>query len=983
MKNKLSVIFFLICAFSWAQDKNNAVIKGKVMEGGTGEAVLSAQVELLPSNLKTVSDLDGMYEFTALPGGSYSIKVFSAEFPTRIIEGIELKAGQVMEVNLMMADSDSIGEVVIIAKRNEASDVGVTLLQKEAIAMIDIVSSSAIARTPAKTTGDVIKLSSGASIQDNKFAIIRGLNDRYNAAFLNGSPLPSSESDRKAFSFDIFPSNMLENLMISKTATPDMPAEFAGGIIQINTKSIPEKSFFNVSVGGGYNTITTFKNQTTYKGGKTDWLGVDDGSRAMSSAIPAYGSYSNSMAEQARLAQQFSTTWGLQDKTFSPNYNLQFSTGFRKKIKSSEFGMISAFTYSRSFNYTETVRRGYSNNAGGSGSGQMDYDYLDKNNTEQVLTGLLMNFALKINKNNNITFKNIYSINSDDKFIARTGEINPLELNPALLRSNARWFTSNNIYSGQLNGDHMMKGNKIRLNWITSYSNVKRVIPSLNRSIYTRYKYLTDPSNPNPQDTMYAANISYTSVGPNYGGGMFFSENNENSYNARFDVTFDIKDSKKVSTDLKVGGYTQNRNRDFAARQLGYTRYGIQGGNITFDESLLYLPEDQIFAQENMGLIQAPSAGNNGVGGFKLTDGTKSSDAYQAKSSLQAGYVQLENKLFNFHVIYGARLENFNQQLTARKDDYSLLEINTTKLDVLPSLNIVYALNNKNNIRGSFSQTLNRPEYRELAPFAFFDFTTNLVVSGNSELQRAKIDNYDLRFERFPGKGQLFTATVFYKKFDNPIEQVSRPDVTGEISFMNVPTAQNFGIELEARSQLSSLFQVDSNSFINHLMIYGNLAVIRSSVDVSSVVGSASDARPLQGQSPYVFNAGIQYMHPVLKLGASLNVNRVGERIAIVGNVNEPDLWENARTFLDFQITKQFWKDRAEFKINFQNILAQNQVFYQNNELTENVSGFNGFVNTLFIGNKNNRNGYQKGVDDQVWKTKFGQTISATISIKL
>ncbi|MCC6700985.1 MAG: outer membrane beta-barrel protein, partial [Fluviicola sp.] len=957
--------------------------RGKVMEGGTGEAVLSAQVELIPLGKKTVSDLDGMYEFTELAGGSYSLKVFSAEFPTRTIEGIELKSGQVLEVNLLMSNEDSIGEVVIIAKRNEASDVGVTLIQKEANAMMDIVSSAAIARTPAKTTGDVIKLSSGASIQENKFAIIRGLNDRYNAAFLNGSPLPSSESDRKAFSFDIFPSNMLENLIISKTATPDMPAEFAGGIIQINTKSIPDKNFFSFSTGLGYNTITTFKKQTTYKGGKLDWLGVDDGTRTIPEAIPAYGSYPTSITDQARLAQQFSTNWSSVDKMTSPNYNLQFSTGFRKKIKTSEFGMISAFTYNRSFNYTETIRRGYSNVAGSSSTSQMDYDYLDKNNVEQVLTGLLMNFALKINKNNNISFKNIYSINSDDKFIGRTGVINPLESNPALLRSNARWFTSNNVYSSQLNGDHLLKGEKIRINWIASYSNVKRIIPSLNRSSYTRFTTFIDPSNPNSLDTTYTANISFTSVGPAYGGGMFFSENKENSYNGRIDATFNIKDTKKLETDIKVGVYTQYRNREFVARQLGYTKYGVIGGNITFNDSLLLLPEDQIFAPENMGLIQAPSGGSNGVGGFKLTDGTKFSDAYQANSALNAAYVQLDNKFFNFHVIYGARLESFNQQLNAIKDDNSPLEINTTKLDVLPSINVVYALNQKNNIRGSFSQTLNRPEYRELAPFAFFDFTTNLVVSGNANLERAKIDNYDLRFESYPGKGQLLTATVFYKKFDNPIEQVSRADVVGEISFMNVPTAQNFGLELEARSQLGSLFKADSNSFFNHLMVYGNVAVIRSSVDVSTVVGSASDSRPLQGQSPYVFNAGIQYMHPELKLGASLNLNRVGERIAIVGNVNEPDLWENARTFIDFQITKQFWQDRAEFKINFQNILAQDQTFYQNNVLTENANGFNAFVNTIFIGNKNNKNGFQEGVDDQVWRTRFGRTISASISIKL
>lgn len=985
MKNVLTVVCLFLAGVLFAQDKGNAVIKGKIYEEGTGEALLSAQVELIPTEKKTLTDFDGNYEFVGLNAGTYSLKIFSAEFPIRVLEGIDLKPGQILEINYGMAQDDSIGEVIIYAKRNEATDIGVTLMQKEANAMMDVVSSTAIARTPAKTTGDVIKLSSGASIQENKFAIIRGLNDRYNAAFLNGAPLPSSESDRKAFSFDIFPSNMLDNLIISKTATPDMPAEFAGGIIQINTKSIPDKNFFSFSAGGGYNTMTTFKTQQSYQGSKTDWLGIDNGSRSMSEAIPAYGSYPLLITDQARLAQQFSTNWNLVNKNFSPNYSLQASGGVRTKIKEMDFGAIGALTYSRTFTYTETTRRGYTNSSDPNApqASQLDYEYLDKNNVEQVLAGAMANFSLRVNKNNTISFKNIYSINSDDKLINRTGEINPLEANPSLLRSNARWFTSNQIYSGQLSGDHLMKGEKLRINWIASYSNVKRVIPSLNRSIYTRFKDVIDPSDPNPRDTMYVANISYTNVGPAYGGGMFFSENRENAYNGRVDATYKLIDSKTAKMDVKVGYYLQYRDRAFEARQLGYTRYGIVGGNITFNENLLYLPEDQIFASQNMGLIQAPENGNNGIGGFKLTDGTKFSDAYTAQSTLNAAYVQADNKFGKWHLIYGARMEHFNQQLKARKDDNSPLEINTNKLDILPSVNAVFSLTDKNNIRGSYSQTLNRPEYRELAPFAFYDFTTNFVVSGNDQLVRAKINNFDVRFERYPGKGQLITATAFYKHFSNPIEQVSRPDVTGEISFRNVPTAHNFGLELEARSLISSLFKTDSASVAKYFTIYGNIAVIRSKVDVSSVLGSTADSRPLQGQSPYVFNAGIQYKHPEKHWGASVNVNRVGERIAIVGNVNEPDLWENARTFIDLQLSKSFWKEKAEFKINFQNILAQDQIFYQNNVQTEKTGAFNQAVNTIFIGEKTNNNGYQEGVDDQVWRTRLGQTISLSLSIKL
>jgi TonB-dependent receptor len=991
MKYFLSIVL-LACSFSlFGQDqdsKANATISGTILDD-FAQPYPGAQVELV--NVKSIfTDMDGKYSFGKLLPGTYDINIKTNDFPTKTYKGITLGEGQSIILDASLTLGDTIEQIVLEFKRNQTTDQTATLIQKELPGMAEVVSGVAAGRTPASNTGDVIKMSSGASIQDNKFAIIRGLNDRYNAAYLNGSPLPSTEADRKAFAFDMFPSNMIDNLVISKTATPDMPGEFAGGIIQINTKSIPERSFFSIGVGGSYNTITTFKPQKTYEGGKLDWIGVDNGSRSMSTTIPAYGDYPVAISQQASLAQQFSTSWGLMDRKFSPNYSLQFSAGFNDTLFGKEIGVITALTYSRSFNYNETVRKGYTNGTGSEDS-QIDYIYNDQNNNEQILAGGLANFTLKLNKNNNISFKNIYSINSDDKLIARTGEINPLEANPTLLRSNARWFTSNAVYSGQLTGDHYLEKAKIRVNWLTGYSNVKRVIPSLRRTIYTRSKTFNDPSDPNPLDTTYVANMSYSSVGPNYSGGMFFSENNENSINNRLDLSYTASEMKKVKTIIKLGLYSQIRDRDFKARQLGYTKYGIVGGNVNFDNSLLYLPEDQIYAPENMGLLEAPSAsnGNVGTGGFKLTDGTKFSDSYTAQSQLNAAYLMGDNRFGKMHLVYGARGEYFQQELQARRDDNSILEINTKKLDILPSVNAIYEKSDRTNIRAAYSQTVNRPEYRELAPFAFYDFTTNFVVSGNDSLQRAKIQNFDLRIEKFPGRGQLFSATVFYKIFDNPIEQVSRPDVTGEISYKNAKKATNFGVELEARTLIASIIPVDSSSFLNNLTIFSNLSVIRSQVDVSDIVGSASTSRPLQGQSPYVLNAGLTYMHPDKKWSSTLYLNRVGERIAIVGNVNEPDLWENARTFLDFQVTYGFWKNKAgdgnkaELKLNVKNILAQDQLFYQNNENTTDAKGVRGATNALFIGNRDNNNGYQEGIDDEVWRTNFGRTISMSLTFKL
>ena len=986
MKAIITLFLISLSVSAFAQDKYSGAIQGKVTDGKTGETIPFALVELIQTGSKTQSDLEGVYKFGKLPQGKYSIKVEYTEFPSITITDIEVVNNTVTIIDVSLNDTVASaidGEVVITARRNRESVNDLYLKQKTAPNFSDGIPAEVIRRSPDKTAGDALKRISGASIQDNKFAIIRGLNDRYNAAYLNGGPLPSSESDRKAFSFDIFPANMLDNIVISKTATPDQPAEFAGGIISINTKSIPDKKFYSLTVGGGYNTITTFKEQQAYKGGKMDWLGIDDGSRKISSAIPSAADFPLSINEQATLAKQFTTNWALVDKKFSPNYNLQFAMGFNPKIKGRELGIISSITYNRTFNYNETTRRNYANSTVAGVPSIAETDYLDKNNSEQVLAGALVNLSYKLNENNSIGFKNIYSINSDDRLINRTGEIGPADTDPILLRSNARWFTSNNIYSGQLNGEHLLKASKLRIDWLVSYSNVKRTIPSLNRSIYTRYKYLTDPSNPNPSDTVWAANIASSNVGPSYGGGMFFSQNNENSISARLDVTYPTLLFKKLKTEIKVGGMGQIRNREFAARQLGYTKYGIVGGNVDFKQELLYLPEDQIFAPENMGLLQAPNGGTNGVGGFKLYDGTKNSDSYKANSNLYAGYLMMDNRFKNdMRLVWGVRTEFFNQELSALRDDKSELKLNTKKLDILPSLNYIYSITKRQNLRFSYSQTLNRPEYRELAPFAFYDFNTNFVVSGNDSLLRASIQNLDLRYEFFPGRGQILSGTVFYKHFTNPIEQISRPDVTSEVSYKNVPTAQNYGLEIEARSLISSLINADTNSFFEQLTVYSNLSIIRSTVDVSGVLGSTGTTRPLQGQSPYVFNAGIYYNNVRHNWSMTVSLNKVGPRIAIVGNVNEPDLWENSRTFVDFQVSKTFWKNKAEFKLNASNLLAQKQEFYQNTVGSETAKGIDGLFNTIFVGDKNNRTGLDTNTDDVVWSTVFGRTISASLSIR-
>lgn len=989
MNLRFSVTLVLIVVTKVLFSQNSS-IKGKVIDEKTGETLPGASVVIKGTTTGSNTDLDGAFTISNVAPGKYEIQCQMISYNTKTITDVVVKADEptILTVSIQTASTD-LGVIEVTTTMNKETTGSLLILQKNNASVSDGVSSESIKRTPDKSTSDVLKRVSGASIQDNKFAIIRGLNDRYNAAYINGAPLPSSESDRKAFAFDIFPSNMLDNLIIIKTATPDLPAEFAGGIIQINTKNIPDKNFQSLSAGGGYNTITTGKNQVYYEGGKADWLGLDDGSRAMPDAIPAQEDFPVNIHEQAALAKQTNVDWKLYDRKFSPNYNFQYSMGYiipikkksadsTKEAKERPLGIVLALTYNRTNNFNESIRRGYTGNGStNTTASQIDYDYLDEIYAEQILAGALGNVSFKLNDNNTFSFKNLYSINSDDRVIVRTGETNPLESNPTILKSNARWFTSNKIYSGQLSGEHYLLKAKTHVNWTGGLSQIERLIPNLRRTIYTRFDHINDPTDPNPLDTVYTANIAASNVGPDYGGGMFFSKNNEKIYSFNANASRNFKLGKELTADVKIGGLFQDRSRSFYARQLGYTKYGISGGSINFKDSLLYLGDNEIFDNQNMGLI------SSGVGGFKLTDGTKPSDKYVASSRLAAAYAMLDNKYRFLRLVWGVRLENFNLKLSAKESTLDSININTTQLDVLPSANLILALNEKQNVRLSYSQTVNRPEYRELAPFAFYNFSTGFLTTGNDSLERAKIQNADVRYELYPGRGQLFSISGFYKKFSNPIEQISQPGVVNSISFQNVPTASSYGLELEFRVLLATLFKSDSSRILNNLTAFSNLAIIRSVVDVKDVLGSTSSSRPLQGQSPYVLNAGIQYLDAELGMSFSVSYNKVGSRISVVGNVYEPDIWESSRAFLDLQATKSLWKNRIEIKVNAQNILARDQVFYQNRDLDPaKVGGLRGFVNSVATGDSQNKNEYNKNEDDLINSTKFGRVFSLSVAIK-
>ena len=892
-------------------------ITGKVIDASSGQSLNNASVTLIEKKRTITSDQNGNFSFNKLEAGTDSIQCSYTGHLDKIIEEIIVKGDDNSVVNISLLVKES-GGVVVTATRTKAAGESVASLliaQKNSASVSDGITAESIKQTPDRSTSDVMKRISGASIQDDRFAIIRGLNDRYNAAFINGAPLPSTESDRKAFAFDIFPSAILDNLVIYKTATPDKVGDFAGGIIDITTKSIPAKNFTSVSVAMGFNSqITGDTRYLSETKGKTDWIGVDDGIRGIPKSIGQLGG-TLTLPDVANLTKLFGDyKWGINQGTTSPNFSFQLSKGFNLERKQKEFfGALFSINYNRNFTFNEGERNVYDP---GFTEAVQTGKYKDSIYNDEVVVAALANFAVKINNRNTINWKNNFSINTDNRLVKRFGSPDFTSQPDVVQKDAVRWYTSNQILSTQLGGDHQPGRYKTKVNWLASYSNVKREIPNLSRTSYSAnlpsLNYFS----------LFAASLSQF-VGT---GTMFFTNSDENINSIKADITQPYKFMGNFQSFVKLGGGYQIRKRDFTSRLLGLVPY--DRGGVNHDYSLQSLPENQIFSAPNLGL-KADS-----LGGFILRDGTQPNADYDASSALSHAYLMNDQRFFKkFRLIYGARLEKFNQKLNTLRGLNDTIVINTVLTDILPSINFVYALTPKMNVRLSYSETVNRPEFRELAPFLFFDYVTQYTIEGQENLQRAKIKNYDFRYEFFPGKAQLFSVSAFYKEFKNPIELIFIPDLINQAIYNNAQSAEVYGFEAEFRTLLSTIVGINrENSFLSKFTLAANAAYVKSKVTLGRLLNIDSSKlatdRPLQGQSPYLINSSLTYKDHKSGISSTVSVNRVGDRISVAGTYLTADLYEKARTVMDFQLAKFFLKDRLEVKLNARDILAQSLTFY-------------------------------------------------------
>lgn len=893
----LSVFLFLAFSVSAQTIRLN----GKIINT-RNEPVAAATIAVQGIERSLAADVEGRFSLELKAGQKYIITVSSAGYNTKVVEDVTVSADGDNTMTVVL-ENKTLTEVVVRSSVRRESTSALINFQRNNTAVSSGLAADFIQRTPDKNTGEVLKRVSGTSIQDNRFVVVRGLGDRYNIAYINGAQLPSSEPDKKAFSFDVIPANVVDNIVINKTATPDLTGEFAGGLIQVTTKDVPVRNFLNVGFSLGYNTVSTFNDFYSNERGNWNWAGFDDGRRRLPFGFPATRQLYNGLANQPNgLEQRLELTRLFRDDVYKQDqntaglqqmYNIAWGSSKRYKNGAS-FGSVISLIYRKNM-YTYNVTRNLYQD-----DGEVIQTFSDAQNKYNVNWGAMANFTWVKGKHK-ISFKNLFNRYYEDNYYNRTGPNvdrgGEVFLNSSVL--NQRTF-----YTGIFEGNHQLDWKGVKLYWNAGYSLNDKSQPDLRTSAY--FKGGIGSSNPYEWDQDDSR--------------RFYSGLQDHGFSGNIAATmpFQLFNQKQ---SLKIGGSGLLRFRDFKSRIF---RYVEASGD--FDNDLRTLPFEQIFSRENINRQ-----------GFIMEEFTNNEDKYFAISALNSGYAMLDNKITDdIRLIWGARVEYFEQFLSSKDRSAKRIIINTEKWKVLPSVNLSINLNTQNILRFSASQTVSRPEFREIAPFQFFDYESTFGVRGNTELKSTDIYNVDARYELYPGAGEAITIGGFYKRFSNPIEFRLAPEsvpTRRNYFYQNAKDANTYGVELEVRKNLRFLGGGESD-LLSNFSLFANFTYIFSQVKFNDeLLGKVVSAdRPVQGQSPYLINGGLTYASKTSGWNGTVLYNRVGNRLALVGYapLGFPDIYENPRDVLDIQISKRVFNKKGEIKFSVNDILNQSLLYYEN-----------------------------------------------------
>ena len=895
------ILGLAISASTYAQ---NGSVSGQVKDGKTGETLPGANILIEGTLTGSITDFDGKYTLESIRPGTYDIRISFISYEPVLFKGVVVQAGKntLLDAQLMEATT-AISEVTVVAVRRSDTEMSVINNIRTNPLVANGISARQISLSQDKDASEAIRRVPGITIIDNRFVVVRGLNQRYNNVWLNNTSTPSSESDSKAFSFDVIPTAMIDNLIIYKSNSPELPADFTGGFVSIRTRNMPEKNQYSLTIQGSYNPQSTFSSFQSYTGGKLDWLGIDDGTRSLPGYFPD-NLQNSSLADQIELSKRLNNNWIPAVSTTLPDGKLGFTMSHRFKIGNTSLGEITSINYSSSRNILASINRSFSVYDFVLDRSGMDFDFTDTTYTQSINLGILNNWSWYLGKGNKIELRNLLSNQGESATVFRTGKE---FYSNTEIRSFEYAYKNRLTYSGQLSGTHSLEHSESQVDWVLGYAYAMRDEPDIRRikqvkndnitdSGYGRY-FLEFPSNPLSSNA-----------------GRLFMRTGENIFSGG------VNYEKKLSLGtfkpkIKAGLFAEEKSRSFAARKLGY----IYSNSRQKDPSIQYIDVEDLLSERYF----------NSTTGIMLAEETSKSDSYTAANHHYAGYLSVNLPITTRLTLFtGLRLEKNQQLLSSYNRFQQPVTVDIDSLNLFPSANLTYNINDKNLLRLAYGKSVNRPEFREIAPFPFYDFRTNAVFSGNPDLTNAYIHNFDFRYELYPDNNEMISAGFFYKRFLNPIEIKYIETGSGlEYSYQNARAATNFGFEAEVRKSLGK------EGWLQNLLLVFNGAWIRSRVDFEE--GSIEQERPLAGQSPYVVNLGLFYTDAEKSgLNVSLMYNVIGERIYIVGQPKSkpweyiPNIYEAPRHLIDLMISKKIGKN-LEVKLGIKDLLNQPVTFRQ------------------------------------------------------
>ena len=905
MKKFVFLFSLLIILSSTTVMAQPGSISGTITDSDSREALVGANVVIQGTIIGASTDFDGKYTLNNISPGTYNLVVSYISYKTKIIEKVVVPKGGHVQLPVQLEDTTTVIEgAIIVATRRTDTETSMISTIKLSELVASGISNQQIAKSQDRNAAEVIRRIPGVTLIDERFVMVRGLNQRYNNVLLNNTTAPSSESDIRSFSFDIIPSSQIENILVYKTPASELPADFAGASILVTTKNNADKNSISTAYTSSFHANTTFRDFYRYNVGPKQWLGHDGNSLSLPEYFPEQHLNKFSNKTKTIIAKDFNKNWTPEQLSAPLDQRFSLNINTRMRIKKISVGNISALNYSNTNTMRTLFRANYSEYDAVRDKRDTSYFFNDKQYTHNVKVGILHNWIFIFGNNQKIELRNFFYQQGNAKTVLRNGydyygrnTLDGIELR----------YMERSTYSGQLGGQHKFNLQRFSVNWTAGYSyayknepDIKRVLKTLNedKSSNTYGQYMTN--------LLFAAS-------PEYCGRVYMNTvekivtgvlNFENKF---------IFDS--FTPELKSGIFLEQKDRSFNARLVGYAI----SNPAKFEWDLAYVPIEELMTDKNY----------NDTTGLRMDETSNNSDSYTAANDIYAGYIGLKIPIVRKINIYtGVRLEKCVQSLNSYASDNPNVPVNiiSDTMNIFPSANITYTINDKQLLRLAYGNTINRPEFREMAPFYFYDFELKAGVRGNPSIKNAIIHNYDFRYEWYPNSSEMITLGTFLKHFINPIETVQIPTGTGwDFTYQNALEARNYGIELDVRKSLSVLKNSNYLFFLKDFTLVINSSLIKSEIRLdTSKVFAKNATRPMQGQSPYIVNTGTFYELEKHGLMLSLLYNIIGKRISAVG-YDMPDTYEMPRHSLDFTFTKTLNK-YTKIKGGIQNILNQDYV---------------------------------------------------------